>query len=101
MSSKTLSLGTIELVDTEAKLMLLVKARVDISVQDTNQHAASQLTRDKIESRRIWISRGAPCCLNIETLLNGKPLTMGQHARILEGIGCHIRDAKVGQLSII
>ncbi|CZT44860.1 uncharacterized protein RSE6_16063 [Rhynchosporium secalis] len=93
MTSRTLELGSFNLVHSAESLKLIVTASAHFqgpkSITNLDEDAFAQA----LESRKLWVTRGRGCRIDVEVLQDGKPLARTS-SRKLEVLGCQIRDAQ-------
>lgn len=95
MSLKILELGRFNLVSLAEPLKLEVVAAVDFEGPKSICDLDANAFVCGVASRHVWVSRGRGCRIDIEVLLNGKPLNRTYDSQLLESLGCQIRDVNV------
>lgn len=95
MSFKILDLGRFSLVNTAESLKLDVVSAADFRGPRSIKDLDADVLLRALTSRQLWVSRGRGCRIDIEVLLDRKPLNRNDCVQFLESLGCQIRDAKV------
>lgn len=95
MSLKALELDRFSLCSTAESLKLEVVSAADFRVPRNLSNLDSNAMLKALTLRQVWVSRGRGCRIDIEVLLDGKPLNRIDYLHLLQSLGCMIRDAEV------
>jgi hypothetical protein len=95
MPLRVLELDTLNLISPDHQLKLSAVAAVDVRIPQGMSSLEDPTLVKALTSRKLWVSRGVACHLDIQVLLNGKPLDRSDRVNLLESLGYRIRDAQV------
>lgn len=97
MSLKVVDLGIIRLTDSTDGLELTMTTTADFRLPDSISALGGDGLIQALTQGKLWATRAAACCLDVEVRLNGKKLDSEYRLRLLESLGYGIRDSEVGQ----
>ncbi len=95
MSVKVLELERFNLASTAESLKLEVISTIEVKVPRNLSTLENIAMMKAVTSRQVWVSRGRGCRIDVEVLLDGKPLDRINHLKLLQHFGGRIQDAEV------
>jgi hypothetical protein len=95
MSRRVLELDTLHLTVPDQLLKLSVVSAADIRIPRSISSLEDSALVKALTSGSLWVSRGVACRLDVQVLLNGKPLDKDGRVNLLESLGYRLRDAQV------
>lgn len=98
MYAKNIELDEVNVSSQTEDLKLSATPSLHLLLPAPISSLGSERLLQALKSGKIWIFRGRPCRLELQLSFNGKPLDLAIRDRILEGLGCQLRDAHVGRL---
>lgn len=100
MYPRALDLGKLLLTNSADQIQLSVISTACIQLPPPIATSNHTNILKALTSGHIWTSRGIDCSLEITVLFNGKPLDKFQRSALLDNLGRHLRDAKVGKTPV-
>lgn len=95
MSLRALDLDSFILVNPAENVKLQVGLAVHFQLPSRLSTLSAEAALKALASGNVWVSRGRGCRIDLEILQDGMPLDGVVFARLLESLGCRIRDAAV------